>query len=113
MGVFSSAAKFLSKQAERAMLLFSGMQWGDNNNDKEKVVAALASYQNMQSANEKLALKEDNAALIYIVVILVIVVVIFMAVLCMKMMLDNLRTNQRPNSIQLNTLRTANSAGSS
>lgn len=116
MGVWSSAAKFLSKQAERAMLVFSGVQWGDSSNDSDKTIAAVTAYQNLRAANEKLEAHEQHSTLLYIVSLLVIVIVIFMVVLCMKMLLDNVRTNartnqnQRSNTISLNTLRSTNSA---
>lgn len=113
MGVWSSAAKFLSKQAERAMLVFSGMQWGDSSNDSEKAVAAVSAYQNLRSVEEKLAAREDNSALVYIVAVLVIAVIIFIVVLCLKMMIDNVKCNARSNdnrreNIQLNTIRASN-----
>lgn len=116
MGVWSSAGKFFSKQAERAMLVFSGMQWGDSSNDSEKTVAAISSYQNLRSAQEKLAERQDHSALMYISGVLIFVIIIFMIVLCVKMLFESVKmsanVDQRQNNIQLSTLRTPNSSNS-
>lgn len=107
MGFWKDASKFLSKQTERAMLLVSGMQWGDAVNDKEKIVAALEEHYKKQMNDERLIAHDNNNTLVYTIVGFIISVIILIVVVCFKFAVDAARNNStnHPQSIQLNTLR--------
>lgn len=68
MGFWNSAAKFASKQFERGMLLYSGKQWGDIENDQDKIVAALEAQHNIQLNYERFVAHENNSTLVNAVV---------------------------------------------
>lgn len=110
MGFWKEVTKFASKQAERVMLVVSGMQWGDSNNDQEKVTKALTVYENNRSVGEKLYNQEQTKSLEYTVIGLIIVVVLFMMAICFKVFAEVLKKKQSPPSptIALTTLRNGN-----
>lgn len=106
MGFWKDASKFLSKQTERAMLLVSGMQWGDAVNDQEKIVAALEEQYRKQMNTERLVAREENSTLVYAIIGFITSVIILIIAVCFKFAVDAARNHaDQPRSVQLNTLR--------
>lgn len=109
MGFWKSAGNFVSKQAERAMLIASGVQWGDSANDAEKISSTLAVYNQRALENEKQFQREESTSMQYTVFSLVIVVVLFIIVLGFRMLLEGVKNKQvQPQQIKLTTLREGN-----
>lgn len=111
MGFWNSAAKFASKQFERGMLLYSGKQWGDIENDQDKIVAALEAQHNTQLNNERFVAHEQNSTLVYAVVGFIVSVIFLIVAVCFKLAIDMVRNNNnnQQQSIQLNTMRSSRS----
>lgn len=106
MGFWKNAGKFVGKQAERALLLISGKEWGDAANDSDKIVAALQANHNVQLNNERLAAHENNSTLVYAIISFIVVAVVLIVAVCFKLAVDTVRNNNTTQqSIQLNTLR--------
>lgn len=103
MGIWKRCYDFGIKALEKATLLFSGMQIGDNVNDIEKVQAAVKNYEVQRNAVDYLNRKEDSETLQYIVVTFIIVIVIFILVLGIKLLLA--KNKSVSPSIALTTLR--------
>lgn len=65
MGFWKSAAGFLSKQTERALLLVSGMQLGDSRDDSDKITNALLKFNDNLRMNEHLSNQNDSKSIMY------------------------------------------------
>lgn len=119
MGIWEKVYKFGGKLAEKATLLYSGMQIGDNSNDNEKIADAIRKYEVNRSAYEQYNRNEDLKVLQYTVLTFIVIVAIFIITIGIKMLLSE---NKPPattsvQSIALTTsregIRTINTTNSS
>lgn len=106
MGFWKSAAGFLSKQTERALLLVSGMQLGDSRDDSDKITSALVKFNDNLRMSEHLSNQNDSKAIMYMLLALIIIFVIFVTVMCLKLFVENIKSKTNaPQNIALTTLR--------
>lgn len=104
MGIWKRCYDSGTKVLEKATLIYSAMQIGDNANDGEKVQAAVKNYEAQRNAIDYLQKQEDSKALQYTIVTFIIVVAIFILVIGIKMLLSKNKPENSP-SIALTTLR--------
>lgn len=104
MGFWKDMFNVAQKLGEKVMLIFSGVQIGDNANDGSKVAEAIQNYEMKRSAFEQYKHNDDSKTLQYIVLTFIAVVVIFILVIGVKMMLSKREPVATP-SIALTTLR--------
>lgn len=107
MGFWEKFFKFLTKTAEKATILFSGVQIGDSVNDEGKVSDAINRYEINRNAHEVYYRNEDTKTLQIIVLSFIGVVILFIIAIGVRMLLVKNNPPAAP-SIALTTLREGN-----